>query len=134
MIPRTRRIALAALLVGVTSAAAQTYPERPITIVVPASPGGVTDLLGRALARRFAPDFGQQAIVENKPGANNQIAAEYVPKAAPAGHTLFVGPESTFVVNPYLYAKLPYDPAKDLTPIPAPASIHPPLFANRPLP
>ena len=62
MIHWTRRIALAALLVGVTSAAAQTYPERPITIVVPASPGGVTDLLGRALARRFAQDFGEPTV------------------------------------------------------------------------
>src|SRR3974390_766892 len=134
MIHWTRRIALAALLVGVTSAAAQTYPERPITIVVPASPGGVTDLLGRALAKRFSHDFGQQAIVENKPGANNQIAAEYVAKAAPDGYPLVVGPESTFVVNPYLYAKLPYDPVKDFTPITGLVSIHHALIVNPALP
>ena len=124
----------AAVLAGSASAAAQTYPERPITIVVPASPGGVTDLLGRALARRFAQDFGQQAIVENKPGANNQIAAEYVAKAAPDGYTLFVGPESTFVVNPYLYAKLPYDPVKDFSPITGLVSIHHALIVNPELP
>jgi len=125
---------VAAVLVGAASAAAQTFPERPITIVVPASPGGVTDLLGRALARRFTEDFGQQAIVENKPGANNQIAAEYVAKAAPDGYTLFVGPESTFVVNPYLYAKLPYDPVKDFTPITGLVSIHHALIVNPALP
>jgi tripartite-type tricarboxylate transporter receptor subunit TctC len=124
----------AAWLAGAASAAAQTFPARPITIVVPASPGGVTDLLGRALARRFAQDFGQQAIVENKPGANNQIAAEYVAKAAPDGYTLFVGPESTFVVNPYLYAKLPYDPVKDFTPITGLVSIHHALIVNPALP
>jgi len=104
MIDRRRSLAAAAtLLIAVASAGAQTFPARPVTIVVPASPGGVTDLLGRALARRFSESAGQQAIVENKPGANNQIAAEYVAKAAPDGSTLFVGPESTFVVNPFLY-------------------------------
>src|SRR5499427_9365179 len=79
------------------------------TIVVPAAPGGVTDALGRTLAQRFTEAWGQQVIVENKPGANNQIAAEYVTKAAPDGYTLFIGPEVTFVVNPSLYPKLPYD-------------------------
>jgi len=125
---------VAAVLAGAAGAAAQTYPERPITIVVPASPGGVTDLLGRALARRFAQAWGQQGIVENKPGANNQIAAEYVAKAAPDGTTLFVGPESTFVVNPYLYARLPYDPVKDFTPITGLVSIHHALIVNPGLP
>lgn len=130
-----RPVAMAvAVLVAVASATAQSYPERAITVVVPASPGGVTDLLGRALARRFAQDFGQQAIVENKPGANNQIAAEYVAKAAPDGYTLFVGPESTFVVNPFLYGKLPYDPVKDFTPITGLVSIHHALIVNPALP
>jgi tripartite-type tricarboxylate transporter receptor subunit TctC len=137
MIDWRQALAVAATaLVGLAGAgaAAQTYPERPITIVVPASPGGVTDLLGRALARRFTQAFGQQAIVENKPGANNQIAAESVAKAAPDGTTLFVGPESTFVVNPYLYAKLPYDPVKDFSPITGLVSIHHALIVNPALP
>jgi len=98
-------------------AVAQTYPNKPITIVVPASPGGVTDALGRTLAKHLTDAWGQQAIVENRPGANNQIAAEYVAKAPADGYTLFIGPEVTFVVNPSLYAKLPYDPVKDFTPI-----------------
>jgi tripartite-type tricarboxylate transporter receptor subunit TctC len=96
---------------------AQTYPSRPITIIVPAAPGGVTDALGRVLAKQFSEAWGQQVIVENKPGANNQLAAEYVAKAAPDGYTLFIGPEVTFVVNPSLYSKLAYDPVKDFTPI-----------------
>lgn len=135
MIDRTRSLAAAAaLLIGVASAGAQSFPERPITIVVPASPGGVTDLLGRALARRFSQVWGQQAIVENRPGANNQIAAEYVAKAVPDGTTLFIGPESTFVVNPFLYAKLPYDAVKDFTPITGLVSIHHALIVNPALP
>ena len=135
MIDRRRSLAAAAtLLIAVASAGAQTFPARPVTIVVPASPGGVTDLLGRALARRFSESAGQQAIVENKPGANNQIAAEYVAKAAPDGSTLFVGPESTFVVNPFLYARLPYDPVKDFTPITGLVTIHHALITHPSLP
>ena len=72
------------------AAAAQTYPTKAVTIVVPAAPGGVTDVLARTLAQRFTAAWGQQAIVENKPGANNQIAAEYVARAAPDGTTLFL--------------------------------------------
>jgi tripartite-type tricarboxylate transporter receptor subunit TctC len=127
-------VVAAALLLAPTGASAQSYPSRPITIVVPASPGGVTDLLGRALAKRFTQAFGQQAIVENKPGANNQIAAEYVAKAAPDGYTLFVGPETTFVVNPFLYARLPYDPIKGFTPITGLVSIYHALTVNAALP
>jgi tripartite-type tricarboxylate transporter receptor subunit TctC len=136
MIGSTRRavVLAAALLLTPALAAAKSYPMRPVTIVVPASPGGVTDLLGRALAKRFTQAFGQQAIVENKPGANNQIAAEYVAKAAPDGYTLFVGPESTFVANPSLYAKLLYDPVKDFTPISGLVSIHHALIVNPTLP
>src|SRR5262250_948223 len=110
------------------------YPPKPVTIIVPAAPGGVTDALGRTLAQRYTEAWGQQVIVENKPGANNQIAAEYVTKAAPDDYTLFIGPESTFVVNPYLYAKLPYDPVKDFTPITGLVSIHHALIVNPALP
>jgi tripartite-type tricarboxylate transporter receptor subunit TctC len=94
----------------------QTYPGKVINIVVPAPPGGVTDTLGRMLALRFSQVWGQQSIVENRAGANNIIAAEYVAKSPPDGHTLLIGPEVTFVANPSLYAKLPYD-IKDFTPI-----------------
>jgi tripartite-type tricarboxylate transporter receptor subunit TctC len=100
-----------------TPTPAQAFPSKAITIVVPAAPGGVTDALGRMLAQRFTAAWGQQAIVENKPGANNQIAAEHVTKSAPDGHTLFIGPEVTFVVNPSLYGKLPYDPVNGFSPI-----------------
>jgi len=111
-------------------AAAQGYPTKPVSIIVPAAPGGVTDVLGRMLAQRFTEAWGQQVIVENKPGANNQIAAEYVTKAAPDGYTLFIGPEVTFVVNPSLYPKLPYDPAKGFTPISGLVTINHALILN----
>ena len=118
------------------AAAAQgaSYPTKPVTIIVPAAPGGVTDALGRTLAQRFTEAWGQQAIVENKPGANNQIAAEYVTKAAPDGYTLFIGPEVTFVVNPSLYAKLPYDPVNGFTPISGLVTINHALIVNPALP
>src|SRR5262249_43203642 len=133
------RAVLLALMLGsccIAGAAAQEgiYPAKPIVIVVPASPGGVTDALGRMLAQRFGDAWGQQAVVENRPGANNQIAAEYVTKAAPDGYTLFIGPETTFVVNPSLYPKLPYDPVNGFSPISGLVSINHALIVNPSLP
>lgn len=117
------RAVAAAILCLVAAAAANgaaradDYPSRTVTIIVPASPGGVTDMLGRILAQHMIADWGAQAVVENKPGANNQIAADYVTHQPGDGYTLFVGPESTFVVNPGLYPHLAYDPVGGFTPI-----------------
>jgi len=113
---------------------ADNYPSKTITIIAPASPGGVTDLLARMLARRFIADWGAQAIVENKPGANNQVAAEYVAHQPGDGYTLFIGPETTFIVNPTLYAHLAYDPVKDFTPIVGLVSINHALVLNPAVP
>ena len=110
-------LALGILEANATSVAAQSFPSRTITIVSPAPAGGVTDTIGRALAQRFSAKWGQQAVVENKPGANNQIAAEYIVNQPPDGHALFIAPDGTFVANPSLYPKLPYDPYKSFTPI-----------------
>ncbi len=115
-------------------ARADDYPSKTITIIAPASPGGVTDLLARMLARRFIADWGAQAIVENKPGANNQVAAEYVARQPGDGYTLFIGPETTFIVNPTLYAHLAYDPVKDFTPIVGLVQINHALVLNRAVP
>jgi tripartite-type tricarboxylate transporter receptor subunit TctC len=112
LIAATAAVSLAAPL----SAHAQTYPSKPITIIVPASPGGVTDMLGRILAQHLISDWGAQVIVENRPGANNQVAAEYVKQQPGDGYTLFIGPETTFIVNPSLYPDLRYS-LKDFTPI-----------------
>src|SRR5262245_61106989 len=70
------------------TALAQAYPSKPVTLVIPAAPGGVIDALGRVLAQRFSTAWGAQVVVEHRPGANNQIAAEFVTKAPPDGHTL----------------------------------------------
>ena len=123
---------IAALLLGLlsSSAAAQSFPSRTITIVSPAPAGGVTDIIGRALAQRFSKAWGQQAVVENKPGANNQIAAEFIVNSPPDGHTLFIAPDSTFIANPSLYAKLPYDPYKSFTPISGLMNINHGLIEN----
>ena len=136
MMDWTRSLALlAALCLGTASAAsAQNWPARPITIVVPAAPGGVTDALGRVLAQRLTEAWGQQVIVENKPGANNQLAAEHVAKSAPDGYTLFIGPEVTFVVNPSIYGKLAYDPVRDFTPITGLVTINHALIVNPAVP
>jgi tripartite-type tricarboxylate transporter receptor subunit TctC len=118
-----KKIKVAWLVLGMlgavapATATAQTFPSKTITIVSPAPAGGVTDIIGRALAQRFGKAFGQQAVVENKPGANNQLAAEYIVNSASDGHTLFIAPDGTFVANPSLYPKLPYDPYKSFTPI-----------------
>ena len=98
-------------------ASAQSYPSKPIHIVVPFAPGGITDILARALGQRLTDAWGQQVVIENKPGANSQIGAEYVAKAAPDGYTLLVSADTTFVMNPHLYSKLGYDPVKDFVPV-----------------
>jgi tripartite-type tricarboxylate transporter receptor subunit TctC len=103
-------------MLGPAYAQSTDYPSKPIHLIVPAAPGGVTDLVARALAQRLTEAWNTQVVVENRAGANNQIAAEIVAKAPADGYTLLVTPEATFVINPYLYKSLRYDP-KDFTPI-----------------
>jgi tripartite-type tricarboxylate transporter receptor subunit TctC len=99
------------------SAQAQTYPTKPITIVVTLAAGGAADVIARALAQRLSEEWGQPVLVENKGGANNQVGTTAVARSAPDGYTLLLTPEHTFTVNPYLYRKLAYDPAKDFIPV-----------------
>jgi tripartite-type tricarboxylate transporter receptor subunit TctC len=95
---------------------AQTYPAKPIKIVVPYPPGGFNDTLGRTLAAKFTQDWGQPAIVENKPGANTLIGSDYVAKSAPDGYTLLVV-AFPFAVTPSLIKSMPYDTVKDFAPV-----------------
>jgi tripartite-type tricarboxylate transporter receptor subunit TctC len=99
------------------SAAAQSYPSKPVHMVVPFAAGGITDILARVLAQRLTESLGQQVVVENKPGATGQVGAEAVAKAAPDGYTLLVAPDATFVTNPHFYNKLAYDALNDFAPI-----------------
>jgi tripartite-type tricarboxylate transporter receptor subunit TctC len=114
------RFALALLVavgIGTVPARAETYPGKPIRIVVPTSPGGITDTLARALAQRLSESFGQQVIVENKPAGAGHIGMDFVAKSPPDGYTLVVAADASFVVNPHLYSRLPYNPVKDFTPV-----------------
>jgi tripartite-type tricarboxylate transporter receptor subunit TctC len=116
---RTLLEGLAALAgLGVLRAAAQTpYPARPIHLIVPFTPGGSTDILGRAIGQALAQAWGQPVVIDNKPGAGGAIGADAAAKAVPDGYTLFMGHIGTLAVNPTLYPKLPYDAVKDFAPV-----------------
>ena len=108
----------AALAVGIAAtAAAQDYPSRPVTLVIPFAAGSGTDNVGRIVAQRLAERLKQPVVVENKAGASGQIAAEAVAKAKPDGYTLFMTTNTTHSANPSLFKQLRYDPIKDFTPI-----------------
>ena len=94
-----------------------SYPNKPIRLIVGFSAGGISDVLGRALASKLSNITGQGVIVENKPGAGTTIAAEYVSKSTPDGYTLFLQDMTTHAINVGLYKSLPYDAIKDFTPI-----------------
>lgn len=102
---------------AVSASAGQTYPTRPVKIVVPYAAGGPVDQLARGLAERLGKSTGQPFIVENKPGANAMIGAAYVAKAPPDGYTLFMGSSASLAVNPLIYARMSYDPDHDFAPI-----------------
>ena len=100
------------VLAGLTIAAnAEDYPSKPIRLLVPYSPGGTTDVLGRILGQKFKENWGEQAIVDNRPGGYETIAADIVAKSSPDGYTigLFLSP---YAVNPFVLKKMPYDTVK----------------------
>ncbi len=99
------------------SAFAQTYPTRPVRLVVPFAPGGSADLVGRLLGQKLGEAWGQQVIVENKGGGSGMIGNDFVAKSAPDGYTLTVGTMGPFSVNPTIFEKMPYDPIRDFAPI-----------------
>jgi tripartite-type tricarboxylate transporter receptor subunit TctC len=100
-----------------TSVLAQNYPSRPITIVVPIPPGGAPDIAARVIAQKLSENLGQPVVVENRVGANGNIANELVARAAPDGYTLGLLADSQITINPHLYKKMPIDTRRDLTPI-----------------
>ena len=99
------------------SASAEVYPNRPVRIVVPYSPGGTTDILARALAQKLAEALGQQVVVDNRPGAAGMIGADLVAKAAPDGYTVLMASVAEVAINQSLYGKMTYDPVRDLAPV-----------------
>lgn len=95
----------------------QGWPARPVKIIVPFTAGGLADALARGLAQELTREWSQPVVVENKPGANTIIAAEFVAKSPPDGYTLLMANDPTLSSNQYLYGKLPYDPVKDFVPV-----------------
>jgi tripartite-type tricarboxylate transporter receptor subunit TctC len=108
--------AAAALALG-TAAQAQSYPAKPIRLVVPFTPGGVTDTSGRLIAEQLSKRLGQQVIVDNKPGASGNIGTQMVASAEPDGYTLLLGFDGTMVINPHVFPKVGFDTVKDFAPI-----------------
>ncbi len=122
--------ALAALACLSAPALAQTYPSRPVTMVVPFAPGGPADVLGRLVGQKMSEDLGQTVVIENRPGANTIIGAQAVAKAKPDGYTILLAIDGTLVMNPFLYSKLAYDPFRDFDPVALIALIPSALIAN----
>ena len=100
-----------------TCVLAQDYPSRAITIIVPIPPGGAPDIAARVIAQKLSENVGQPVVVENRVGANGNIANEFVAKSAPDGYTLGLLADSQITINPHLYKKMPIDTLKDLTPV-----------------
>src|SRR5258706_635065 len=128
------RAALRAML-AIAQAAAQTYPSRPVRIVVPATTGGAIDLIARTLADKLTPVLGQPVVVENKPGASNNLGTDFVAKSPPDGYALVIC-ASSHATNKHLFKSLPYDPVKDFEPVvythvvPLLLAVHPSVGAN----
>jgi tripartite-type tricarboxylate transporter receptor subunit TctC len=120
---RASRVLFALLFVVVAALAtwtpvrAQDYPSRPVTVVVPFAPGGGVDQMARLISGKLEQRLGKSFIIENKAGAGSIIAATYVQKSAPDGHTLLMATSSTMAINSSIYKNLPFDPVKDLMPV-----------------
>ena len=105
----------AASLAGVGPAFAQSFPSRPVTLIVPYAPGGLPDTVARVIGQKLGDKWGQPVVIENKPGGNGVVAAQALASKPADGYTLMVTDGSMFAINPFIYTKLPYDPQKDFT-------------------
>jgi len=117
-----------------TSMRAQSYPNRPVHLIVPFAAGGSADVVARGLAQGLSEAWGHQVVVENKPGANTILAADTVAKSVPDGTTVLFTTDATFSINPHLYAKLPYDAERDFIPVTMLVLLQQLLVANPALP
>lgn len=116
---RIPSVSAAIMVAAVVSEAAlaQSYPAKPVRVVIPFPPGQATDVIGRLVGQKLGESLGKQFVIENKPGANGVIGIDNVVQSAADGYTLLVTASGSLVINPSLYSKLPYDPLKDLAPI-----------------
>ena len=125
-------IAVCACALAITApAAAQSYPQKPVRVIVGYAPGGAGDVMARVFGQKLAESWGQQMIVDNRPGANGMIGAAAVARAAPDGYTFLFGYVSEVAINPSLYSKMTYDPARELTPV-AMGGVLPLLLVSNP--
>jgi len=108
---------LAMSLAGFVPAQAQSYPTKPIKIIVPYPAGGTSDILARSIGQKLSESLGQPVIVENKPGANGNVGAEFVARSTADGYTLLLADIGALAISPSVYPKLPFDPAKDFAPV-----------------
>lgn len=107
----------ALLVLALPAAHAADYPEKPIRLIIPYTPGGTADMLARTLGQKLTESLGQQVIVDNRPGAGGNIGADIAAKAAPDGYTLVMGTVATHAINPSLYPNMPFNAEKDFAPI-----------------
>ena len=112
-----KRLAILVAAFAASTALAQTYPAKPIRIVVPYAAGGTSDILARQIGPKLTDAWGQPVIVENKPGANGNVGADFVAKSAPDGYTLLLTDLGGLVISASVYPKLPFNPSKDFTPV-----------------
>jgi tripartite-type tricarboxylate transporter receptor subunit TctC len=110
-------MAAASLVLAIPAVAQGTYPTKPIRLVVPFTPGGVTDTSGRLIAEQLSKRLGQQVIVDNRPGASGNIGTQQVAVAEPDGYTLVLGFDGTMVINPHVFEKVPFNTTRDFAPI-----------------
>jgi tripartite-type tricarboxylate transporter receptor subunit TctC len=110
-------IVIAAAGGAAAQAGAQSFPVRPVRVIVPYAPGGATDLTARVVGAKVGEAFGQQMVVENRPGGAGMIGADLVAKAAPDGYTLLLATPAELAINPHLFAKMPYQPERDFAPV-----------------
>ena len=110
-------MALVSLAVVLPAHSQDAYPTRPLRLVVPYPPGGASDVTARLIGQKVAESWGQQVVIDNRPGANGIVALEHVAKQPPDGYTLLLANLGPNAINPAIYAKLPYDPVKDFSPI-----------------
>ena len=129
-------LGLTGMLMTAPAAMAQSFPNKPIRLVCPFPPGGAVDIASRAIAQELSKNLGQPVTVDNKPGAGGNIGGAEVARANPDGYTIFMTTSGIQAINPALYAKMPFDPNKDLTPVTALVSLnnvlvlHPSVKAN----
>ncbi len=110
-------LTLGCLALSASHARAQDYPQKPVRLVVPYAAGGLPDTIARTLAQRFADDFGQQFVIDNRAGGGGLPGCEFVARSPADGYTLLVGDVSQMSINPFIYKVLPYDPVRDFSPI-----------------